>query len=47
VAHAFNSSTAFRRKRQTELCEFKVNLVYRNSSKTARNKQKNPVLEIK
>ena len=33
----------FRMQRQANLCEFKVNLVYRVSSRTARPTQRNPV----
>ena len=36
---------ALRRQRQVDLYEFKVSLVYRVSSKTARATQRSPVLE--
>jgi hypothetical protein len=39
--------SAFRRQRQAELCEFKVNLVYKMSSRTARATKRNPVLKKK
>ena len=45
VVHTFNLST---QKRLVHLCELKVNLkaslVYRSSSRTAKTKQRNPVL---
>jgi hypothetical protein len=34
---------AFRRPRQSDLCEFKASLVYRVSFNTARTAQRNPV----
>lgn len=39
VAHCFNPST----KRQEDLCELEVSLVYRGHSRTARETQRNPV----
>jgi hypothetical protein len=36
---------ALRRPRQVDLCEFKVSLIYRVSSRTARATQRIPVLE--
>jgi hypothetical protein len=36
---------AHRRQRQVDLCEFKANLVYRASFRTARATQRNPVWE--
>ena len=41
VAHTFNLS--IRRQRQADLREFKANLVYRGSSRTAGSTQRNPV----
>jgi hypothetical protein len=38
---------ALGRQRQEDLCEFRVSLVYRVSSKTSRVTQRNPVLENK
>ena len=38
---------ALGRQRQEDLCEFRVSLVYRVSSKTSRATQRNPVLENK
>jgi hypothetical protein len=35
------------RQRQADLCEFKASLVYRESSRTARVTQRNPVLKNK
>ena len=41
-------TTALRRQRQANLCEFKANLVYRVSSRIARPvTQRNPVLRNK
>jgi hypothetical protein len=37
----------FRRQRQVDLCEFKAGLVYRISSRTARDTQKDPVSKKK
>jgi hypothetical protein len=34
---------ALRRQRQVDLCKFKASMVYRASSRTARDTQKNPV----
>ena len=34
--------SAFRRQRQADLCEFEASLVYRASSRTARDTQRNP-----
>jgi len=36
---------AFRRQRQADLCEFKANLLYRLSSRTAKATQKKTYLE--
>jgi hypothetical protein len=36
---------ALRRQRQVDLCKFKVSLVYRTSSRTARATQRNAVLK--
>ena len=36
VAHAFIPALRRQRQRQADLCEFKANLVYRMSSRTAR-----------
>lgn len=41
MVHTFNSST------QVDLHEFKVSLVYRSSSRTARTTQRNPYLKNK
>ena len=38
---------ALRRQRQADLCEFKASLVYRESSRTARATQRNPVSQNK
>jgi hypothetical protein len=38
---------ALRRQRQMDLCEFKVSLVYKVSSRTARATQRNPVSKKK
>ena len=38
---------AFWRQRQLDLCEFKVSLVYRVSSRTAMDTQRNPVSKYK
>ena len=35
----------FRRQRQADLWEFEANLIYRASSRTASDTQKNPVLK--
>jgi hypothetical protein len=45
VAHSFNPSTALRRSRQADLCEFEASLVYRESSKIVKATQKTPCLE--
>ena len=44
VTHTFNPSTQGG-QRQVDLSEFKVNLVYRASSRTATATQRNPVLK--
>jgi hypothetical protein len=36
---------ALRWQRQVNLCEFETNLVYRVTSRTARNTHRNPVLK--
>jgi hypothetical protein len=36
-----------RRQKQADLCEFETSLVYRGSSGTARDTQRNPVLKKK
>ena len=41
VAHTFNQEA----ERQADLYEFKVNLVYRVSSRTTKATQRNPVLK--
>ena len=42
VAHTFNPNT-WGAERQTDLCEFKENMVYRVNSGTAKDTQRNPV----
>ena len=42
AVHTFNPSTQEAEK-QVDLCEFEASLVYRESSRTARATQRNPV----
>jgi hypothetical protein len=45
VVHDFNPSTT--EQKQVDLCEFKASLVYRVSSRTDRDTQRNPVMKNK